>query len=330
MQKQAMYYKNRDNQTAECGLCPHHCVLHPDQVGLCRVRKNIAGEIYSLNYGEVAAMAIEPIEKKPLFHFHPGSLILSVGTFGCNLACGFCQNHSLAHGQLPARRIFPEELAAISRQAARQGSIGIAFTYNEPSIWYEYILEAAQELKADKQQIVLVSNGFIETEPLRELLPLVDAVNIDVKAFNNRFYQQHCRGRLEPVKKTVEAAAGEVHVEITTLLIPGENDNEGEIRQLAKWLASLDPYIPLHLSRYYPAYKFIHEPTPVETLFMARDIAREHLRFVYLGNLPDEQNNTCCQECGELLVTRSVYKTKIEGMDNGRCKSCGARVEYII
>lgn len=328
-EKEALFYEKSARDKLKCLLCPHHCRLREGQTGLCRVRINQGGKLITLNYGEIASLAMDPIEKKPLFHFHPGSLILSTGTFGCNLACAFCQNYSLAHEKPETRFIGPTVLADIAREVEPRGSVGVAFTYNEPSIWYEYVREAAEEIKARGLQVVLVSNGYIEAQPLQEILPLVDAINIDVKGFTDNFYKQHCHGRLQAVLDTVERAAAATHVEVTTLLIPGENDIPQEIRDLARWLASIDPHIPLHMSRYHPAYKFKQTATPVETLQRARELAREHLHFVYLGNIPGEENNTCCLNCGEVLIKRTVYDVKVVGLQEGHCRYCGNKIEYI-
>ncbi|MDD3889140.1 MAG: AmmeMemoRadiSam system radical SAM enzyme [Syntrophomonadaceae bacterium] len=327
---EARFYEKMDDNRVRCVLCPHHCLLKEDQRGLCRVRVNQEGRLYSLNYAELASLALDPIEKKPLFHFFPGSLILSTGTFGCNLACAFCQNYALAHEEPVTRRVDVSGLVDAALQCKPQGSVGVAFTYNEPSIWYEYVRDAAVKLKENDLKVVLVTNGYIEKQPLEELLPYIDAMNIDVKAFTDEFYRRNCRGKLDAVKATVETAVGKTHVEITNLVIPGENDAPGEIEGLARWLASLDPDIPLHLSRYHPAYQFQKEATPEKTLEMARDAARQYLNFVYLGNLGGENNNTFCRACGKLLISRNVYHTHITGLERGNCTNCGSKIAYII
>jgi len=328
--KEAMFYEQSAREKLKCLLCPHHCRLREGQEGLCRVRVNREGRLLTLNYAEVASLALDPIEKKPLYHFYPGSLILSAGTFGCNLACAFCQNYSLAHEKPETRVVDSNTMVEIARQVEAEGSIGVAFTYNEPSIWYEYVRETAEKLKEHGLQVVLVTNGYIEARPLQEILPLVDAMNIDVKAFNNDFYRQHCRGQLQPVLDTVEKAAAATHVEVTTLLIPGENDGAEEISSLARWLACLNKSIPLHLSRYHPAYKFSRAATPVESLQIARELAREHLNFVYLGNIPGEENSTPCLNCGEVLVKRSIYEVEINALEDGHCRHCGSKIDYIV
>ncbi|MDD3364541.1 MAG: AmmeMemoRadiSam system radical SAM enzyme [Syntrophomonas sp.] len=326
---EAMYYEKMDKGVVRCVLCPQHCKLKDGQVGLCRVRSNRAGVLFTSNYGEISSLALDPIEKKPLFHFYPGSCILSAGSFGCNLACSFCQNYGVAHGNPPTHYLEPESLVELTRNSCEDGSIGLAFTYNEPSIWYEYILAVAPRLKEQGLKSVLVTNGYVEKEPLERLLPYIDACNIDVKAFNAQFYPELCQGKLQAVKETVENVIGKMHVEITTLLIPGKNDGEPEIRELSRWLASLDPNIVLHLSRYHPAYKLNLPPTPEATMIRAQEIAREYLNFVYTGNLPGEENNTYCRHCGNLLIQRNAYHVQLRGMEDEMCSSCQVKPTYI-
>ena len=228
---------------------------------------------------------MDPIEKKPLYHFHPGKQILSAGTWGCNLRCAFCQNWEIAHGDPGTRRIEPEEFAILA-SAQGEKNIGVAFTYSEPVVWYEYIKDAAIAVKNRGLKNVLVTNGFIEPGPLAELLPVIDAMNIDVKGFREDYYRNTCGGSLAPVMRTVESASKSCHIEVTTLIVTGLNDAVAEIEELAQWLARVNPEIPLHLSRYFPRYKLELPSTPAETLVRLRDAARRHLRFVYVGNMP--------------------------------------------
>ncbi|HPQ67787.1 MAG TPA: AmmeMemoRadiSam system radical SAM enzyme [bacterium] len=324
----ARYQTQRDDQSCRCELCPRHCVIKPEASGFCLHRYNQDGQLFAAQYGEVAALAIDPIEKKPLYHFHPGSDIVSVGANGCNLACKFCQNWHLSCGHAQTRPLSPEELAAT---ADRQGSIGIAFTYNEPLIWFEYILDTAALLKPRNLAVVLVTNGYLETEPFDELLPWIDAMNIDVKG-DDRFYRELTGGRLAPVRRNVEAAhrAG-VHVEVTNLLITGENDDEASVRDLVDWLASVSPDIPLHFSRYFPQHKFHAPQTPVASLERAAAIAREKLNFVFLGNVQlAHGSDTVCPHCGQTVIDRRGYLTNRRQLQpGGKCGHCGAQLKII-
>jgi pyruvate formate lyase activating enzyme len=327
---EARYYDKQVDDMVYCQLCPHRCHIKSGKVGVCGVRENRAGVLYSLNYGEVSSLALDPIEKKPLYHFYPGRLILSAGSFGCNLSCSFCQNYSIARHRAPTSAVGPEEMVDVAVQAADQGSIGVAFTYNEPSIWFEYVMDTASRLKMKGLKCVLVTNGFLGLKPLEELLPYIDAMNIDVKAFTNRFYHRHCKADLDQVKATVEAAAGRTHVEITNLIIPGENDDMEEIKALAGWLSGLSPFIPLHLSRYFPAYQMTIAPTPAATIRQAVQTAREHLKFVYAGNLEGIAENTLCPHCGQELIARHGYVTRVSGIKERHCCQCGLATDFII
>ena len=280
----ALFYEKLDEKV-KCYLCPHHCVISEGKFGLCSVRTNAGGALKTINYGEITAMALDPIEKKPLYHFEPGSKILSVGSFGCNFSCGFCQNYSIAHHRAESKYYAPHELVDII--ANIKDNIGIAFTYNEPSIWYEYVYDTSKLLKEKHPdfKVVLVTNGYIESEPLAKLLPYVDAMNIDLKSFNQDFYKKECRGDLDYVKRTIEEAYKKCHVEITTLLISGFNDSMKEVEEIAAYLSSLDKSIPLHLSRYFPNYKMDRPPTDISVMIKAKDIAKKYLDYVYLGNV---------------------------------------------
>lgn len=284
--KLAMYFNKIEDLKVHCYLCPHNCVIKPGGLGACRARKNIDGELYSLNYAKIASVALDPIEKKPLYRFYPGKLILSAGTFGCNLKCSFCQNWSIAHQNPQTMDAEPSGLVEKAVKLMESGNIGIAYTYNEPSIWYEFVYDTAKLAKEKGLVNVLVTNGFISREPLMNILPFVDAMNIDVKAYTAKFYSEICKGTLENVKETVELAAKSCHVEVTTLVIPDLNDTLEEIDEMSKWLAGISPEIPLHLSRFFPNYEMKDRPaTPVETLSRARDKAREYLKYVYMGNV---------------------------------------------
>lgn len=272
---------------AICELCPHHCVLEQGQTGVCRARKNVQGKIICENYGKITSMALDPIEKKPLARFYPGSMILSVGSYGCNLCCPFCQNSdiSMADGeQTEARFVPPQSLVAKALALVPQGNIGIAYTYNEPLVGYEYLMDCAKLAKENNLKNVLVTNGTICKKPLLALLPTIDAMNIDLKAFNDSFYKK-IGGDLATVKNTICIAAKACHVEVTTLIIPGENDSEDEMEALSLWLASVDSSIPLHVTRFFPRWQMSEcDATPVETVYALAEVARKYLQYVYEGN----------------------------------------------
>jgi pyruvate formate lyase activating enzyme len=286
MKREAMFYEKTENGRLHCYLCPHNCHIKNDGIGFCGVRKHEDGLLYSLNYGEITSASLDPIEKKPLAMYKPGSKILSVGSFGCNITCGFCQNHSISRGNPDSSYLEPSELVSLAlKSKGESGNIGIAFTYNEPSIWYEYVYDVCHSADLEELDMVLVTNGYITPEPLRELLPFISAMNIDLKAFNDNFYKKTCSGDVESVKRTIELASSSCHIEITTLLVSGCNDSPDEVEALCKWLSSVNPEIPLHLSRYFPRYKFDTPPTSLETMYMARDIAQSYLKHVFLGNI---------------------------------------------
>lgn len=269
-----------------CELCFHRCRLDEGQTGACRARANRNGTIVSLNYGRLTALALDPIEKKPLRRFHPGSLILSAGSFGCNLHCPFCQNAGIAAAGTEAftRDFTPGQLVQEALRLRDKGSIGVAYTYNEPLVGYEYVRDCAELVHQAGLVNVLVTNGTIAEKPWRELLPLLDAVNIDLKGFTQSWYRR-LGGDLETVRRSITLAAERCHVEVTTLVVPGENDSEEEMRALSVWLASVSPDIPLHVSRFFPRHRMADRPaTPVDTVCRLADLAREQLRYVYTGN----------------------------------------------
>jgi pyruvate formate lyase activating enzyme len=288
----------------------------------------VEGKLIAEGYGQVASLALDPIEKKPLYHFHPGSRIVSVGNNGCNLSCRFCQNSAISQERVPTRWIGPEELA---RLAGEHGSIGVAYTYAESLIWFEYLLDSGRLVRERGLKNVLVTNGTINPEPLRELLPVIDAMNIDLKSMNPRFYTRLAGGHLEPVLETIRlvAAAG-VHLEVTNLIIPGENDDESEIAALIDFVASVNPEIPLHFSRYFPHYKLHRPPTPPETLARAWRMAREKLTWVYVGNIElPGASSSFCPSCGKVLVDRSRYYVREVNIAEGRCRHCGEPVNFV-
>lgn len=274
-----------------CDVCMHHCRLEPGQKGLCRARKNVSDRIICENYGRITSLALDPIEKKPLKRFYPGSLILSVGGYGCNLKCPFCQNHEISMAdpgdyvqEVPY--LSPEALRDKALSFSRAGNIGVAFTYNEPLVGWEYVRDTARLVREAGMKNVLVTNGTASLPVLEELLPFIDAMNIDLKGFEESYYQK-LGGSLAVVKEFIARAAGSCHVELTTLIVPGENDREAEMEEEAAWIASLDPAgeIPLHVTRFFPQYKMNdREATDIDRVYRLADIARRYLKYVFVGN----------------------------------------------
>lgn len=297
--KEASYYKE-ENGKIRCSLCPHNCLIRGGHRGACNVREAKIDEdgflkLYSLNYGEVTSIATDPIEKKPLYQFYPGSKILSVGSFGCNFKCSFCQNYSISQYRAESKYISPYEMAEMSLNI--KDNIGLAFTYNEPSIWFEYVLDVAKTIKSIEKnhKIVLVSNGYISEEPLRGLLPYIDAMNIDLKG-DDSYYRRLCFGSIEEVKRTIKIANDyKKHIEVTTLLLPKENTDDETLLEIAKFLSSIDKSIPLHISRYFPRYKMEEPPTSLEEMRKSYKLLKKYLDNVYLGNLSEEEYKYCIE-----------------------------------
>ena len=281
--KEALYYEKIHGNRVQCHLCPYECSIPPGGKGACGVRQNKAGILYSLVYGKTTGLSLDPIEKKPLYRYHPGEYILSLGTRGCNLHCDFCQNwHISQEVDAATENITSEEVV---ERAKAMRSFGIAYTYNEPFIWYEFVLDTAKQARRNGLKNVLVTNGFVNIEPLKGMLPYIDAMNIDLKAFDEDFYVKICRGSLKPVLDVIKISASACHVELTNLIIPTLNDSERSIKNMVDWIYSnLGPEVPLHISRYFPCYNMILPPTPIDTLKMAERIAKEKLKFVYIGN----------------------------------------------
>ena len=285
-QVEAAYWHKVSEDKITCLLCPQGCLIEPGQTGQCLVRRNQAGRLIACAYGKITSLALDPIEKKPLHYFRPGSQILSLGSYGCNLQCGFCQNWSISQRKANYVELMPNQLIARAIEEKPNGNIGLAYTYNEPLINFEYVRDCARLAKKAGLVNVLVSNGTINPAPLAELLPLVDAWNIDLKAWQADFYRQVCHGELEWVKRTITELAPHCHLEVTTLLLPGLNDSEAEIKAMATWLASLNKKIVLHLTRHRPDYKMV-DPPPISRSRMMQlaDLASRHLEYVVLGNI---------------------------------------------
>ncbi len=325
--KHAARFWSRAEGNVRCELCPNFCVIASGHSGRCLGRRNLSGELVALTYGEVVSMGVDPIEKKPLYHFHPGATILSVATYGCNLACPFCQNWEISQKVAPTRYVAPEELVTAAQESR---GLGVAFTYTEPMIWFEYLIDAGRLLKEHGQQVVLVTNGMVNAQPLEELLPFVDAMNVDLKSIRPSFYRDYVRGNLETVLNTIRLARESCHLELTVLLIPGRNDSDEEIEELVDFAVGLGRDTVLHFSRYFPRHRAEEPPTPVARLVHAAEIARRELDYVYLGNVAtDRYRDTYCPQCGNLLVERSGYAGAICGISGGRCGRCGRLSEVV-
>jgi pyruvate formate lyase activating enzyme len=335
MIKEAMLYEKLDDGKVGCKLCSHRCKISPGRHGVCGVRENKDGTLYTLNYSVVASEAIDPIEKKPLFHFYPGSLAYSLGTYGCNFKCKHCQNWTISQvGIDQFRSIEIDPKTAISR-AKSAGAECIAWTYNEPTIWFEYTYECAKLAKEAGIATVYVTNGYITREALEMISPYLDAFRVDIKAFTDSFYRDVAGARLEPVLDTIVYAKElGMHIEIINLVIPTLNDSPDEIRKMSKWIyQNLGSDTPVHFTRFYPHYKLQNlPPTPMETLEMAYRIAREEgLRFVYLGNVPnDGKQNTYCPKCQQLVIKREL-STAVEFSltDTSKCPKCGELIPIL-
>ncbi len=323
---QAAWWRPARKGAVVCELCPLGCRVREGRDGPCGTRGNRAGEMRPLQYAEVVASGLDPIEKKPLYHFHPGRPIMSIAASGCNLHCAFCQNWSISQDREGVtRRLDPEAAAAM---AAEMDSVGIAYTYSEPLVWYEYVRDTARLVRAAGLKNVVVTNGFLSPGPLAELAPLLDAANVDLKSMDDRFYRKVCKARLQPVLDTIAGlhVAG-VHLEVTNLVIPGHNDADEQLEALVDFVAGVDRAIPLHFSAYRPAWKFDAPPTPSETLRRAAAIAREELDFVYLGNVVMAgAADTACPGCGGTVIRRSGYAAEVRLDEAGGCPSCGRTI----
>lgn len=325
----------RDGGHIVCELCPHYCRLADGQRGICGVRQAVPDGLISLNYGILAAAAGDPVEKKPLYHFLPGSGIFSVAAPGCNLTCAHCQNYNLSEtprrtGRIDGDRIAPERVVAAAVDAGYQA---LAYTYSEPTVWFEYMLAIMRAARQHDLRNVVVSNAFINPAPLAELLPLLDAANYDVKSFRDETYRRVCGGRLAPVLAAIVAAvAAGVWVEVTTLIIPGVNDSDGELRDIARWLADLSVDVPWHLSAFHPTHRMTDRPpTPPATLARARAIGRAAgLRYVYTGNIRDDEGGvTYCPACNAAAIARDGFRATELRLHDGRCAGCGAALAGI-
>jgi pyruvate formate lyase activating enzyme len=333
--KEALHYKKQKGGIVKCGLCPRKCAIALDKKGLCGVRKNINGKLYSLSYGRPCAMHVDPIEKKPFYHFLPGSRAFSIATNGCNFFCDFCQNWQISQkreeeseGEKSEEIVSPEKVVELAKQS---GCESISYTYTEPTIFYEYMLDIAKLTKKAGLKNSIVSNGYINEEPLRVLCKVIDAANIDLKGFGEDFYKQSWKATLAPVLKTLKILREEgVWLEITNLVIPGRNDSEEMIDKMGRWIAKeLGRDVPLHLSAFHPDYKLTDvSSTPRAMLEKAQTIAKKHLDNVYLGNVFGE-SNTLCAKCGEIMIRRGMMHMNENNLKNGCCPKCGKKASGV-
>ena len=327
--KESILYTKLPENKVQCNLCSHRCIINNSKKGTCSVRENQEGLLYSLNYGKLAAQHIDPIEKKPLFHFYPGSSSYSIATAGCNFKCIFCQNFDLS--QMPERmnritgqHVEPDEVV---EQAVRHNCKSISYTYTEPAIYLDYALEVAKKAHQFNITNVFVTNGYFTPESLTEISPYLDAANVDLKSFSDDFYKKLCSAKLQPVLDSIKLLKdSDIWIEITTLIIPSRNDSNQEIHSIAEFIAGVDKDIPWHISAFYPTYKLVEiPPTPAKALMNARQIGiNAGLRYVYTGNIfSKDTETTYCYNCGEILIERHAYDIVNKLDSNSSCPSCG-------
>ena len=332
MMKEAMLYRKLDDQKVHCNLCHHSCRISDTKFGVCGVRQNQAGTLYTHSYGKAVAANVDPIEKKPLYHFLPGSISFSVAAAGCNFQCGFCQNWQISQiserggTRQPGREIAPAEIV---RQAQAHGCPSISYTYTEPTIFFEYAYETAKLAREAGLLNVFVTNGFMTAEALDTVKPYLDACNVDLKSFREDFYKKICHGRLQPVLDSIRHMKSlDIWVEITTLIVPGSNDSKDELGDIARFIAATDPDIPWHISRFHPDYQFTEpELTPLSVLETAYDLGKaEGLRYVYLGNVAHASIDTQCPHCMQTIIRRAGYQVASTLTPQGTCPQCGAAI----
>ncbi|MEJ5347969.1 MAG: AmmeMemoRadiSam system radical SAM enzyme [Desulfosoma sp.] len=333
---EARFYTQEEKNAVRCRLCAHGCLIKPEKTGLCGVRRNLEGRLYSMVYGKLIAANVDPIEKKPLFHFLPGTFSYSIATVGCNFRCLFCQNADISqaprdHGAVYGRESTP---SSVVQDALRTRCASISYTYTEPTIFMEFAMDVGIEARRAGLKNVFVSNGYMTPEALQVAAEtFLDAANVDLKAFRDRFYKEMCGARLDPVLETLQGMKRlGIWLEVTTLLIPGLNDDPQELKELAEFLVSLGPETPWHVSRFHPTYRLTDRPpTPVATVRQAREIGlKAGLRYVYTGNVPgDEGENTYCPQCGAVVMKRYGFSIKPQGISKGACTACGARIHGV-
>jgi pyruvate formate lyase activating enzyme len=333
--KEALFYQKLDKNDVKCALCNHRCVIQEGKRGICGVRENKGGILYSLVYGRCISQAIDPIEKKPLYHFHPGSSSFSIATVGCNFSCRHCQNYSISqlvrdHGKIVGDDVFPHEIV---KTAKKYQCSSISYTYTEPTVFYEYAYDIAVLAHEQGLKNIFVTNGYITPEALRNIRPHLDGANVDLKSFSDTFYKNICGARLEPVLESLRLYKQlGIWLEITTLIIPTYNDSDEELKNIADFIFHLDANIPWHISAYYPTYKLSDQPrTSIQILRNAREIGlNAGLRYVYEGNVPGETGeNTYCYSCGKLLIERKGFNISRYRIKEGRCTDCQAKIDGV-
>jgi pyruvate formate lyase activating enzyme len=333
MQKEALLYEVRKSDgKVHCYLCSHHCVIADGKWGFCRVRQNVGGKLYTHVYGNAIAAGVDPIEKKPLYHFLPGTLSFSIATQGCNFHCGFCQNWQISqiagegYSARPGYDLPPEKVV---QQALEKDCQSISYTYTEPTIFFEYAYDTAVLAREEGLSNVFVTNGFMTREALETAQPVLDACNVDLKSFRKSFYKESCEARLQPVLESIRIMHSMgIWLEITTLIVPGSNDSPEELRDIAEFIAEVDPRIPWHISRFHPDYQYTDkEATPLETLEQAYDLGKEAgVRYIYMGNVPGSSADTHCPRCGNLLVRRIAGRAGEIHITGGKCPGCSEPV----
>ena len=332
--KEALLYEKLDNNVVQCHLCSHHCKINPNQYGICQIRENKKGILYTHAYGRVVAMQIDPIEKKPLYHLLPNSKSFSIATQGCNFRCDFCQNWQISQKDKEtdlARKSIPISPEEIVKKALSSGCKTIAYTYTEPTIYFEYALDACRLAKQKGLYNIFVTNGYMTREALEMISLYLDAANIDLKFFNDTTYSKLCGGHLKPVLETIQLMHSlGIWIEITTLIIPGLNDSNKELNQIAEFIAQIGKEIPWHLSRFHPDYKITNIPaTPIDTLYKAQEIAKEAgLYYVYIGNVL-EKTTTQCYSCSRVLVKRDAMTVTENVINNSQCPYCSTKIHGI-
>lgn len=334
MKTEAMLYEKLDKKRVHCYLCAHHCRIAPSKKGFCAVRENIDGTLFTHTYGNVISQAIDPIEKKPLYHFLPNSKSFSIAAIGCNFRCGFCQNWQISQADeavklgMETYAMRPKEIV---KHAQKNGCESISYTYTEPTIFFEYAYDTAKLAQQEGLYNIFVTNGYMTKETLNMFRPYLDAANVDLKSFSDDFYKSTCRARLQPVLDSINRMKDlNIWIEVTTLIIPGQNDSEDELNRIAEFIARVDKAIPWHISRFYPSYQFTtYPPTAIDYLRKAKQIGESHgLRYIYLGNVPEGSDTFCCK-CKKVLIRRSHTFVEQLNIKDGKCLACGIEVNGI-